>query len=119
MAPPGYCSTLTSEQEILIEEDGGHQLADLYVPKGKVIQGKIQGVDLAIRRARWIHVSWADDEGESGRLHGRFQPDGSFAVTIPESATADIFEIVAVGGGNDVLVIKSRDPLVLTSSAEN
>ena len=117
-SPAGYCETLTSKSQFVIPDQGERKLPDLEVPKGKTIDGVIRGVDLSIRRARWLNVGWTNKDGNSGKLSGRFRPDGTFSITIPTGAVAESFAIVAIGGGNDDLLMESKDPLVLTSSAE-
>jgi hypothetical protein len=115
-SPAGYCEMLASPTQFVIPKAGEAKLPDLQVPPGKTIQGVIRGVDLSIRRARWLKVGWHDQDGNSGQLNGRFRPDGSFSVTIPNGSTAASFAIVAIGGGNDDLVIASKAPLILETS---
>ncbi len=115
-APAGYCNVVTSENEIVLPETGEHSLPEIRIPKAEMIRGKIEGVDLAIRRARWIHVTWSAGADQTGEIRGRFQADGRFEIAIPHGSTAESFSIVAVGGGSDQLEIQSHDPLVLVGN---
>ncbi|QDT10142.1 hypothetical protein [Planctomycetes bacterium K23_9] len=117
-SPAGQVINMTSENRFVVTK-GDTKLPKLKasVYKAKAIRGTIQDVDLAIRRARWIHVDWTSPTGASGNQRGTFNPDGTFAVDIPSNAVADSYKIVAVGGGSDPLRVVSKIPLVLTSDA--
>ncbi|MGB7347245.1 MAG: hypothetical protein WBD20_23685 [Pirellulaceae bacterium] len=116
--PAGKHIRVDDAAEFLIDERS-MKLPDLkiHVRPSQTIKGTIRDVDLAIRRARWIHVSGTDADGTTTQEYGTFQADGTFAINFPADAKADGFDIVAVGGGSDTLVVVSENPLVLTSTA--
>ena len=80
--PENYSDFLNQRINVEIGDDTESKLPDIQLFRGKTVSGRIEGVDLAIRRARWLHVSWSEHDGSEKVYYGKFLPDGSFNLRV-------------------------------------
>ena len=104
----------------VINDQSGPQLDDFTLSPGRLLKGKIEGVKLALHRARWIQVYFDESKDYQNSAFGKYDPEGNFEVTVPVGETPAAFQIVSREGYDGSLEILSANPFRLGPTvAEN
>ena len=116
--PDGYyLSELTEIQEIVVgKEDAPKPVPPILIAKGRVLEGSMEGVDLAELRADWISVLIPDSAGREFEYRGKHDQKGSFRITLPLDCRDDKIGNFAFGRGS--LNVISKSPWKLTWKPE-
>lgn len=112
--PDGYyiSGLIESHQIVVGNEDAPKPVPPILIAKGRVLEGSIEGVDLAELRADWISVLILDSAGREFEYRGKHDQKGNFRITLPPDCQDDKIGNFAFGRGS--LNVVSKSPWKLT-----